>query len=79
MCGFSSPFSRGRRETGSMNQAPTLGKIRKYIEKDGHDSSCPYIKERKEGTRDGFDESNPYSKMRDDPLFHGYVISVMVE
>jgi hypothetical protein len=30
-----------------MNRTPTLGKIRKDIEKDGHDSSCPYIKERK--------------------------------
>jgi len=39
------------RETGSMHRTPTLGKTRK--EKDGHDSSCPYIKERKEGTGDG--------------------------
>ena len=26
----------------------------------------------------GFDELNPYSKTGDDPLFHGYVINVMV-
>jgi len=41
----------GREKTGSMHRIPTLGKTRK--EKDGHDSSCPYIKERKEGTGDG--------------------------
>jgi len=31
-----------------------------------------------EKERDGLDESSPYSKMRDEPLFHRYVIDIMI-
>ena len=63
-----------KEKTGSMNRTPTLGKIRKDIDSHFHGND-------REG-RGNDSKDKKAEKMcsaGDDPLFHRYIIEVMVE